>query len=347
MFLFRLRFVYIRTAIYDLRTSGVEMPLLQLGTAHLVTKPGIDATAPPGFTGMLPERAYRQVEVALQNGMRAFDTALIYRSHGPIGAVLGDWWRHGRITRPDVWITTKVFHPDATHAAFGISHMPAMSTMTPDEVAAQTREHFETSLLQLGVGYVDLLLLHWPSGKGEGDEGTNRARRIAAWKVLEDVYSKGWARAIGVSNFAPKHVEQLLQDGAVVVPMVNQIEASVTQQYPDIVRYCLQHRIIPQAYSPFGRGLTNALPKELNGIIVAAKGSDKQQNSTNKNAGQVAIKYLLQLGYAVVYLSNSEDRMVSNADVFDFELSQADMKLLATLHRPDGGWGLPAPEELD
>ena len=176
------------------------MPLLQLGTAHLLTKPGIDATVPPNFTGMLPERAYRQIELALRNGLRAFDSALIYRSHGPIAAVLGEWWRTGKLaSRTDVWITTKVFHPDATHVTFGISHMPDLSKMSPTEITTTTRHHFETSLLQLNIGYVDLLLLHWPSGKGEGDEEMNRQRRIAAWHVLEDLYSKGWTRSIGVS----------------------------------------------------------------------------------------------------------------------------------------------------
>ena len=88
--------------------SGVEMPLLQLGTAQLITKPGSDATAtvPESFIGMLPERTFRQVELALQHGLRAFDTALIYRSHGPLGHVLGEWWRTGRLaSRSDVWIT--------------------------------------------------------------------------------------------------------------------------------------------------------------------------------------------------------------------------------------------------
>jgi diketogulonate reductase-like aldo/keto reductase len=118
--------------------------------------------------------------------------------------------------------------------------------------------------------------------------------------------------------------------------MVNQIEASVTLQYPDIVQYCRDHSIVPQAYSPFGRGRTD-IPTAVNAMA----------EKYDKDAGQIAIKYLLQLGYAVVYLSNSADRMVSNTNVFDFELSQADMELLNSLHRPDGGWGLPSPHELD
>lgn len=323
--------------------SGVELPLLQLGTAHLITQPGIDATVPASFTGIMPERTFRQMELALQTGLRAFDTALIYRSHGAIGAVLGEWWRTQRLSsRNDVWITTKIFHPDARHASFGIAHMPNMANMTANEIRDMTVEHFETSLLELGVGYVDLLLLHWPSGKTatESDNNVtaaNRQRRIAAWRVLEDVYHKGWARAIGVSNFAPRHLEQLREDGASVIPMVNQFEASVTLQYPDLLQYCLEHDIVPQAYSPFGRGLKE-LPPELH--AVAAR-------YPSKNPGQVAMKYLLQLGYAIVYLSNTQEHMVSNSDLFDFALTSTDMDTLRQLHNPEGGWGLPAPDELE
>lgn len=315
------------------------MPLLQLGTAHLVTQAGVDPTLPPHFVGMLPERTYRQLELALQQGLRALDTALIYGSHGPIGAVLGEWWRtHPLQTRTDIWITTKVFHPNATQVTFGLSHMPTMEQMTPEQVTVLTREHVETSLLQLGVGYVDLLLLHWPSGLHEGSVAENRQRRIAAWKVLEDLYmNKGWARAIGVSNFSPRHLEQLKEDGALIVPMINQIEASVTLQYTDIVEYCLINGIVPQAYSPFGRGLTELPTRQLQEI------ADKYGK---QNIGQVAIKYLLQLGYAVTYLSNSADRILSNTDVFDFELNEQEMQLLKRLHRPDGGWGLPKPHDL-
>lgn len=314
------------------------MPLLQLGTAQLVTKPGVDPKLSSSFVGMLPEQAHRQIELALQNGLRSFDSALIYRTQPAIGAVLGEWWRTGQLGhRRDVWLTTKVFHPNATAMTFGTSHMPHMHSAgyTREQMQQLTLDHFEQSLVQFGVGYVDLVLMHWPSGHGEGSVEENRQLRMAAWSVLEHVYAKGWARAIGVSNFSPDHLEQLKEDGAQVVPMVNQIEASVTLQYPSIVKYCHDHGIVPQAYSPFGRGLTD-LPTSLEPMAAKYK----------KNVGQIAIKYLLQLGYAVVYLSNSADRMVTNHELFDFELSEEEMKLLQSLHRPDGGWGLPSPHDL-
>jgi len=312
------------------------MPLLQLGTAQLLSETGLDETVPKNFTGMLPERAYRQIQLALEQGLRAFDTAYIYRSQPAIGHVLAEWWRTAALkSRTEVWITTKIFHPDATEQTFGISHMPDMPNMTPEEVSIRTREHFETSMVQLGVGYIDLLLLHWPSGLGEGNEHDNRQRRLAAWRVLEDLYERGWARAIGVSNFAIHHLEQLKEDGATIVPAVNQIEASVTLQYTDILQYCHANGILAQAYSPFGRGLYK-MPDALEGMA----------EKYSKDVGQIAIRYLVQHGFAVTFLSNSEKRMVTNTDIFDFELTDEEMALLNSFNRPGGGWGLPNPHEL-
>lgn len=310
------------------------MPVLQLGTAQLIHQRGIDPSVHDSFVGMLPERGYRQLETALRYGIRAFDSAYIYRSQTSMAYVLADWWRHGKIDRSDVWITTKIFHPNATSSTFGSTHMPTLSEMDASTVSKTTMEHFEASLMQLGVGYVDLVLLHWPSGWNEGTSDDNRQRRLAAWQVLEHVYDKGWTRAIGVSNFSPTHLEQLKHDGARIVPMVNQFEASVSLQYDNIRSYCLQHNIVPQAYSPFGRGVLSQ-PEELDAIA----------EKYGKDSGQVAIRYLTMLGYSVVYLSNSK-RMLSNTNIFDFELTEQEMELLRSLNRPDGGWGLPSPNEL-
>lgn len=319
--------------------NGVEMPLLITGTAQLATIAGRDPTLPPAFTGMIPEQVYRQVELALQSGVRAFDTAHIYRSSRPMGAVLGEWWRTAQLQgRPEVWITSKLFHPNATDTTFGITQMEHMYNMTAEEVRVETRKQLEQNLIDLGVGYLDLMLLHWPSdtvGKGTPEE--NRQRRLAAWRVLEDAYeNKGWLRAIGVSNFSPKHCEDLMADGARIRPMVNQFEASILLQHSSILEYCLEHGIVPQAYSPLGRGIKE-LPPQVAELAV------KYQ----KDVGQIAFRYLYQLGYSVVYLTNSAERLVSNTRIFDFELTGDEMNLLNSFNRPDGGWGLPSPFALD
>jgi diketogulonate reductase-like aldo/keto reductase len=320
--------------------NGVEMPLFSLGTAHLITSSDPDPAAPVGFIGMLPERAYRQMELALQVGIRAFDTAHIYRSQRVVGHVLGEWWRTGQLkSRNDVWLTTKIFHPDAKPACFVSAHMPDLPSLTPDQVTAETRRFFEKALDELGgIGYIDLMLLHWPGGAGQGSPELNRQQRFAAWKVLEEMYRRGWCRAIGVSNFSVEHLKQLQQDGASIVPMVNQIEGSVITQYKDIREYCKENGIVPQAYSPF-RGMSSSSSTISNTTTALV-------TKYNKESGQILLRYLFQHGYAIVYLSRSKQRMTSNMAIFDFELRADEMNALDQLNRNEGSWGLPAPHEI-
>lgn len=314
--------------------NGLDMPILQLGCAQLINEHGMRA-APDRFLGMMPELTYRQVQVALEVGVRAFDTAAIYRTQRQLGKVLADWWQTGNLTRANVWITTKIFHPRALDVTPS-SHMPELSSMSVEEVTQQVRLFFERSLDDIGVGYVDLMLLHWPGEKNAGTAEDNRRRRLAAWQVLEDMYRQGWARAIGVSNFSPTHLEQLIEDGAAIVPMVNQFEASVSLQYRELLDYCHHHNIVPQAYSPMGRGILE-LPAAVGELAT----------KYNKDVGQICFRYLYQLGYAIVYLTHTRSRMISNTHLFDFELTPSEMEWLSSFHRPDGGWGLPSPYDIE
>jgi diketogulonate reductase-like aldo/keto reductase len=314
--------------------NGVEMPQLILGSAHLRFEPN---TVPsnPSFVGFLPEETYRSVNTALEVGWRGIDTALVYRSQRAIGRVLAHWFMQQKVSRSDIFLTTKIFHGNPTIGTKG-TYMENMDGMTPNEAATATASHIEESLNQVDVGYFDLLLMHWPADMGSKDPG-NRARRISAWKVLESYYERGWARAIGVSNFSEKHLQQLVEDGATITPHVNQIEASIYLQWENIVSYCKQHNIVVQAFSPLGRGVTNALKDPL--VLEIAKKHDR-------NPGQVALRYLLQKGYMLICLSSSPERLVTNQDVFYFELDEEDMIRLDTLNCPDGGWGLPTPYDM-
>jgi len=316
--------------------NGVEMPQLALGTAHLITHQGM-LPHNPNFTGMVPERLHRSLTLALEAGMRGIDTALIYRTHNAIRQVLGDWFASGKLTREDVFLESKVFHgPVDGKIPTANSHIPYLDSQSPEQVTERVTLQFEQTLVELGVGYVDLMLLHWPATMGSKDP-KNRERRYAAWKVLEDFYNRGWARAIGVSNFSVEHLEQLEKDGATLRPMVNQIEASIYLQFTDIVKYCHENGIVVQAYSPLGRGL-----KDINKDKVITDIAEKH----SRNPGQIAMRYLVQLGYAVTFLSSSAERLQSNQDIFSFELDANDMKQLSELARPDGSWGLSPPHDM-
>lgn len=315
--------------------NGVEMPQLALGTAHLITNRGM-VHDNLNFTGMVPERLHRSLQLALESGLRGIDTALIYRSHNAIRQVLGNWFAAGTLDRSDVFIESKIFHGPSDDIPTTDTHIPHMDSLTPQQVTEIVTRHFEQAIVELGVGYVDLMLLHWPATFRSQDPG-NAARRLAAWKVLESYYKRGWARAIGVSNFGVKHLDQLMNDGAEIRPMVNQIEASVYLQFGDIREYCQAHGIVVQAYSPLGRGLKD-ITKDAIIMATAAK--------HNRDAGQIALRYLVQLGYAVTFLSSSAERIQSNQEIFAFELDDDDMKQLSALNRPDGSWGLPSPDEM-
>ncbi len=142
----------------------------------------------------------------------------------------------GELRREDVFITSKLFHgamPELTRRG---TTLP-LDEMTPGEVADGTEVQFEIILEEFGVGYVDLMLMHWPAVMDSKNPG-NAARRLAAWRVLEDMYKRGQARAIGVSNFSEHHIERLMKDGVTIFPMVNQIEVSVYKSWDDIKASC-------------------------------------------------------------------------------------------------------------
>lgn len=308
--------------------NGVLMPSIVLGTAHLVDSPN-------GKMQFEPELTFRQTELALRAGLRSFDCAHIYRSQNPLGQVLGHWLRSGDLEkRSDVWITSKVFHPFAS-AALEISHMPTLPSMTPEEVKNQTKYFFEKSLLELNLGYVDLMLLHWPGETNQGTVENNRKLRLAAWTVLEECYHRGWCRAIGVANFSVDHLKQLEEDGATIRPHVNQIEASIEVQYTDIREYCKSKSIVLQAHSPI-RGISKDASKVIKDL----------GEKYGKDDAQIAMRYLIQHGYTIAVLTKKYDRMISNTKLFDFVLSQEEMNLLDSFNKVDGGWGLPKPHEI-
>ena len=290
----------------------------------------------PNFFGFLPEKTYRSITLALEMGYRHIDTALVYRSQKQIGAMLAAQFMSGALRREDVFITSKLFHGEMPGLTRRGSTLP-LDNMTPEECADAIEGQFEVILEELGVGYVDLMLLHWPAIMDSKSEG-NAARRLAAWKVLEDMYERGQARAIGVSNFSEHHLEQLMRDGAKILPMVNQIEASVYKQWDDIRAYCESKGIALMAYSPLGLGKESLLTDPVVKSIAETKGVAPSQ---------VALKYLVQKGYAVLPMSSSEERLRLNMDLFSFDLSEKEMKLLEPLAKvKDEGIGLPSPYDM-
>ena len=170
---------------------------------------------------------------------------------------------------------------------------------------------YETSLTKLGLEYLDLYLIHWPV------EGKYKD----AWRALETLYKEGRVKAIGVSNFQIHHLEDLMKD-AEIKPMVNQVEYHPRLTQKELQLFCQEHGIQLEAWSPLMQGqlLNNEVLQEI-------------ANKYNKSVAQVILRWDLQDGVVTIPKTTKEHRIVENASVFDFELTEEDMKKIDGLNQ--------------
>ncbi|WP_462409615.1 aldo/keto reductase [Neobacillus sp. Marseille-QA0830] len=182
-----------------------------------------------------------------------------------------------------------------------------------DQGYESTLRAYETSLKKLGLDYLDLYLIHWP-GKTKFKE---------TWKALEQLYKDGRVRAIGVSNFKIHHLEELLKD-AEIKPMVNQVEYHPHLTQKDLLAYCQEQGIQLEAWSPLKQG--QLLDDSVINEIAAKYG---------KSAAQVILRWDLQTKVITIPKSIKEHRIIENANIFDFELSDEDMKKIDALNKDE------------
>jgi diketogulonate reductase-like aldo/keto reductase len=296
--------------------NGLEMPALGFGCAF---GNWADDAQWKGFT---PEEAWSAVPSALRAGFKHFDGALVYGTHRILGMSLGQQFASGQMKRSDVWVTSKVFHPPVP-LCLNTLGQSLDGTDASIDLKAAIRRQIETCLDELMLGYLDLLLMHWPGTWGSSNEAENRRVRKEVWEVFEEYYASGKVKAIGVSNFHQRHLESLIADTK-VVPMVNQIELSPYITQDDLVSFCQSKNIIVAAWGPFGSGGTGVLSDPLVKSL-----SEKY----NKNVGQVILRWMVQRGICVLPKSSNEGRMRSNLDIFDFELSADDLAALSALNK--------------
>lgn len=245
------------------------------------------------------EDACRVVLDALEVGYRLIDTAAIYENEAGIGKAI----EMSGVPREDLFITSKVWN---THRGYD-----------------RTMESFETSLERLGLNYLDLFLIHWPANEKQfGAE----AEKINAdtWRALEDLYKADKVRAIGLSNFKPHHIEDLMKH-AEIEPVVNQIEFYPGRMQEETLEYSLDHGLVVEAWSPLGRG------KTLTNESIAAIGA-----RYGKSNAQVCLRWLIQLGMLPLPKSGNIERMAQNLDVFDFELTPGEMAIISQQENPTG-----------
>jgi 2,5-diketo-D-gluconate reductase A len=237
----------------------------------------------------------RQTEVAvaqaLQAGYRHIDTAEMYGNEAEVGQAVSK----SGLSRGEVFVTTKLSN-DAHR---------------PDDA----RRAFDGSLKALGFDYVDLFLIHWPlPARYDGDF-------VSTWHTLEEFYADGRARSIGVSNFQPHHLRRIHTE-AEITPAVDQIEVNPYLTQDEVRRFCADHEIVIEAWSPLGRGSVLADPTV--GDIARRYG---------KTPAQVVLRWHIERGDVVFPKSVTPARIKENIDVFGFELAGEDVEAITALNR--------------
>ncbi len=244
------------------------------------------------------EQAYNSVLLALKNGYRHIDTAQGYQNEESVGKAVAD----SGVPREDIFITSKL-----------------ESHIKDREGAIRA---IENSLLKLG--YIDLFLIHapWPwSNMGQDCSKGN----VEVYKVMEEYYKAGKLQAIGVSNFDPDHLENIITN-CEIVPHVNQIGYFIGIDQSKTIDYCKTKKIFVEAYSPLGIG-----------YLLANRDIQKIAEKYGKTTAQICIRYLLQKGTAPLPKTTKEHRMIENASV-DFEIEKDDMKFLDTIKGDPRRW---------
>lgn len=234
------------------------------------------------------EHTTKVVENAINVGYRHIDTAQMYGNEEAVGNGI----KNSGIAREELFVTTKLNNQNHTY-----------------ELA---KKSIDESLGLLGLDYIDLFLIHWPNPKQYRENW--QESNIESWRAMEEAQQQGKIRSLGVSNFMPHHLDALI-DSVQVMPTVNQILLNPSEMQPEAVARNKELNILSEAYSPLGTGKIFDVPamKEL-------------AEKYNKSIAQVAIRWSLQHGFLPLPKSSTPSRAEENANVFDFEISEEDMK---------------------
>jgi 2,5-diketo-D-gluconate reductase A len=232
------------------------------------------------------EECERSVVDAINTGYRLIDTAAAYGNEEAVGRAIN---RSG-VNREELFITTKLWVQDTGYEP--------------------TKKAFEKSLKRLGLDYLDLYLIHQPYGDVYG-----------CWSAMEELYGEGRIRAIGVSNFHPDRVMDLIVHNK-VVPAVNQIETHPFHQQIETQKFLEENKVQIESWGPFAEGKNNLFSNEL--LLSIGK-------KYNKTVAQVVLRWLTQRGVVAIPKSVRKERIKENFNIFDFELSKQDMEAIVAL----------------
>lgn len=257
-----------------------------------------------------PAVTAQAVQDAIAAGYRHIDTAKVYENEVGVGQGI----KAAGVPREELFVTSKLWNTDRGYEA--------------------TKAAFQASLDRLGLDYLDLYLIHWPAN--EKQFGADAAKINAeTWRAMEELYEAGKIRAIGLSNFMPHHVAELLKT-AKIKPMVDQIEVHPGWTHAEEIKKLQAMDIVVEAWGPLGGQGATVLVDPTMQKIAAAHG---------KSTAQVSLRWILQQGVVPLPKSVHVDRIKQNMELFDFELSNEEMQTIAAL--PNLGGQCKDPDDVD
>ncbi len=239
-----------------------------------------------GTNTLRGEIGVKSVSDAISVGYRLIDTAHIYGNE----EFVGEGIKQSGINRKELFVTSKLWVDDAGYKT--------------------TKKAFETSINKLGLEYLDLYLIHRPRGDVKG-----------TWQAMEDLYKEGKIRAIGISNFDPDQINELMTY-AKIQPVVNQIENHVFFQQHESYEFLKKSNIQMEAWSPFAAGRNDIFNNQT--LVDIGK-------KYNKSNAQVCLRWHFQRGVVAIPRSIQKTHMIENLDIFNFKLSKSDMQTIASL----------------
>eukprot|EP00826_Nyctotherus_ovalis_P031939 TRINITY_DN2572_c0_g3_i1.p1 TRINITY_DN2572_c0_g3~~TRINITY_DN2572_c0_g3_i1.p1 ORF type:complete len:285 (-),score=48.01 TRINITY_DN2572_c0_g3_i1:25-879(-) len=242
------------------------------------------------------EHIYKILSAAYSSGYRLVDTARMYGNEDDIGWALKKLKEARGVERSEFWVTSKVMPRDTCYKG--------------------AYKSVRKSLSELQTDYLDLLLIHWPTSSG--------AQRIDCWKGMQELYSKGLVRNIGVSNFTASQLRELLDHaGTQTAPCVNQIEVHPLYQDEETVEFCKREGIVIESYSP----LAQKDPALMRNRVLKEIGKKHK-----KSVAQIILRWNYQRGFIALPRSNDVRHVEENADIFGFQLSADDVREIERLN---------------
>jgi len=287
--------------------NGKSIPVVGLGTWQ----------SPPD--GSL----YKAVRGAIDAGYRHIDCAYAYQNEEEVGKAINDSISEGKVKREDLFVVSKLW----------------LTYFRRDRVQVCVKK----ILSKLNTPYLDLCLMHWPMSLGEDDKEIvpvgadgkvidGKIDYLEAWQGLEDCVKAGLVKSIGISNFTSKQIDRLLAS-ATIKPVTNQVECHPYLAQKNLKKFCEEKGIVLTAYSPLGNpgSQANDLPEKdrlLKDPVV-----NRIAKKYGKNPGQVLLKFQAQRGIIVIPKSVSLDRIKSNIQIFDFQMTAEEIAELESLDR--------------